>query len=79
MVPFLSVVVTWLDSFPTHLVLHAPSVPVDRGGVIRIFVVSIHDDATEKKYRFQDLFPALGTKFTVRKQSYTEQRVLINP
>ena len=62
MVSFLSAVVTWLDSFPTHLVLHAPSVPVDRDGVIRIFVVSIHDDATEKKISFPRSFPSPGNE-----------------
>ena len=43
MVKFLSAVVTWSDSFPTHQVLHVLSVPVDRDGVIRIFAVSIQE------------------------------------
>lgn len=62
MVPFLSAAVTWLDSFPTHLVLHVPSVPVDRDGVIRIFAVSINDNETEKTTSFPRLFSSPGNE-----------------
>ena len=61
MVPFLSAAVTWLDSFPTHLVRHAQSVPVDRDGVTRIFAVSIRDVARKSNLVYST-FPALGTR-----------------
>ena len=73
-VPFLSAAVTWLDSFPTHLVLHVPSVPVDRDGVIRIFAVSIDDDASEKNNLVFKTFSSPGNEFKEKRTILSKRK-----